>query len=427
MAPSARLTGRSRALAALVTVLAACTPSGPSPSPSDASPSPGVPASVAPTAPATPESTDPLVIYAAIAAQVAAIRGLEPTAAVTPVVIDEATLLANLEAEYEVSNPPEEAAATDRLLRALGLLDEGVSLRDAQLELNASQIIGYYDSSTDELYVVDRGGALGATARATYAHEFTHQLQDQHFDLEGLGLGTTVESDRALALLGLIEGDATLTQTLWLVGNFDQADFAELLRDAADPAVTAALERAPAILVATSLFPYQEGGLFVGALSSGVFGPVDAAYLDPPGTTEQILHLDKYLAREPADTPFEEPPETWLTTLGAGWSVGTTDTLGEFLLRFWLTEHGVAADVAADAAAGWGGDRAVLFDGPGGAAVVALATRWDALADAAAYRVAAADVAADLGGRIIEGPAGIIVLVGDPAAVDRLAAEAAGR
>lgn len=411
-------------VAGLATILgvAGCG-TAPSPSPTQ-SPSPR------PTATADPSPADPLEVYATIAGQVAAIRGLEPTAAIEPVVIDEATLRANLETAFDEDNPPEVLAQTERLLRALGLLEPGVSLRDAIIDLNASQVIGYYSSTDDALFVIDRGGALGATARVTYAHEFTHQLQDQHFDLDALGLAEIDESDRSLAVRAFVEGDATLVQTRWMAGNLGPDDLAELLRDATDPDVLAAIERAPRFLVATSLFPYQDGAAFVGAIGGGAFGPVDAAYDRLPTTTEQILHPEKYLAGEIAERPFREPPPTWLSALGPGWSADPADTLGEFMLRFWLTESGIDAAAAADAAAGWNGDRIVLFAGPDDATVVVVLSSWDTIADAQAFASAAQEALAGLGvdSLVASRWGGVSLIFGtDAAAVGRISAQLGSR
>lgn len=408
----------------LLATLLAAAGCGPAPSPSPS-------ASASPPATADPSPASPLEVYAAIAAQIAAIRGLEPTSDITPVVIDEATLRANLETAFDEDNPPKVLAASERLLRALGLLDPGTSLRDAIVDLNASQVIGYYSSTDDDLFVIDRGGALGATARVTYAHEFTHQLQDQHFDLDSLGLAEIDESDRALAVRAFVEGDATLTQTRWMTENLRPDDLAELLRDATDPDVMAALARAPRYLVATSLFPYQDGGAFVGTIGGDDFTRVDDVYERLPTTTEQILHPEKYLAGETGDTPFDEPPPAWLAALGSGWAADPTDTLGEFLIRLWLIEAGIEAPEAADAAAGWSGDRIAVYAGADDAVAVVLVTDWDTPSDAAAFAEAAsrAITQLDLEPRLIEGPGlrVVVVLASDGASLGSLAEAVAGR
>ena len=70
--------------------------------------------------------------------------------------------------------------------------------------------------------------------------------------------------------------------------------------------------------------------------------------------------------------------------MGTGWTLALQDTNGELVTRVWL-EQGSALDVAAQAAAGWGGDRIGLYRGPNGAWAVVWVTRWDTTADSAEF------------------------------------------
>ena len=391
-------------LAIPLAALVACSP-GPTPS-ATASPSGDA---------ATPAaSVDAAAVYAAIAAQVEAIRGLRPEGDVAPVLLDEAQLRANLTADFDKDNPAAQITASERILTTLGLLPVGTSLRQAYLDLQAGQVAGYYSPDRDQLFVVSRSGGIGATQRVTYAHEFTHQLQDQNFDLSTLGLDATDQGDRSLARLSLVEGDAVATQTAWMTANLTAQDIAAILADASDPAAVAALEHAPAVLRATSLSPYTDGFAFVGTLKgSGGEAAVNAAFADPPDSMEQILHPDKYLAREQPVTVTL--PAHLEAGLGAGWSVTAQDTLGELLLREWLVEGGVPAATAATAAAGWGGDRLELLTGPNGDVALGLVTTWDSPADGAEFALAAGQALSHVHGEsrlsIPAGGATVIVLV----------------
>src|ERR1051326_3686560 len=91
---------------AVATLLAACGPApsiAPSLGPTDtpAAPSPNPTATIGPAR--TPAAHT--AVYGAVAVQVEAIRHLQPTADVAPVVIDQATLSANLSADFDASNP----------------------------------------------------------------------------------------------------------------------------------------------------------------------------------------------------------------------------------------------------------------------------------------------------------------------------------
>jgi hypothetical protein len=141
----------------------------------------------------------------------------------------------------------------------------------------------------------------------------------------------------------------------------------------------------PALLQATLQFPYSAGLNFVGAqFRGGGWAAVDALYKAPPDTTEQILHADKYASGEKAvRVTF---PADLAGRLGSGWKDILQDTLGEFQLSVWLREvGGLAAADANSAAAGWGGDRIVLLEGPSDAWAVVVDTAWDTTADATAF------------------------------------------
>jgi len=371
-----------------------------------AGPAPSAPPSEPPSPAATPTATsspDDAATYRQIAAQIAAIRGLDAPDRVEPAVIDRAKLKQNFLEQFDKENSVVEVRRAERIYQALGLLSQGVSLRDLYLELQGSQVVGYYDPDAKELFIVSHDGGLGPTERVTYAHEFTHELQDHRFDLNSLGLDDlTEDSDRALGILSLVEGDATVTQTAWMIANLSTAELGQVAAEASDPNLLEVLARTPAILLETSLFPYSAGATFVASLQArGGQAAVDAAFADPPASTEQILHPEKYAAdAAPVSVVM---PDDLSARFGAGWSKVATDTMGELQVRVWLREGGLPGDVARTAADGWGGDRLTLLDGPAGAAVLLLATAWDTTADATTFEAAARQAIAGLAkdGRIV--------------------------
>ena len=190
----------------------------------------------------------------------------------------------------------------------------------------------------------------------------------------------------------------TLSQTAGR--NFD-AQFrpeltpAEMLALGSDPAQQALLERMPPILKETLLFPYTSGSAFVQAAQArGGWAAVDALYDAMPESTEQILHPETYAA-DGAPIVIDLPDDL-ADRLGAGWTVPLEDTFGELQFGIWLRGAGVTPADATAAAAGWGGDRLAVVEGPNGAWGVVIETIWDTTADAGEFRAASQAAASGL-------------------------------
>jgi hypothetical protein len=410
------------ALLAAILALAACGTDGPTAAPTPAATTGPTPPSSLP-APTEAASARPAAeVFAEIRAAVESIRGLQPTSAVDPVTIDEAQLVKNFTAEFDAGQTAEQLKNSEDLLITLGLLLPGSSLRALTLDLQAGQVVGYYSPDKDELFVVSRSGGMGPLEEATYAHEFTHQLQDQAFKLDALGLDDIDQSDRQLGVLGLVEGDASYVQSQWMFANLDSQEMGEILAAALDPKALEALQNAPAYLRDTATFPYQDGLAFVTRLvTTGGFDAVNAAFADPPASTEQVLHPEKYVDREP---PIEVTLPNIAGSLGSGWSEAGQDTLGELLLRTWLREGKVASTAARAAAVGWGGDRLALLRGPGGVMSVGMVTEWDGVADADEFATAATTATGSLspGARVLHAAGSTRVLVALGAQADAVIA-----
>jgi hypothetical protein len=136
------------------------------------------------------------------------------------------------------------------------------------------------------------------------------------------------------------------------------------------------------------------------------FGAVDALWNEPPASTEQVLHPEKYDACE-APIPVDAAA---LPTLAGFGRPSASDVLGEWAIRTWLGAT-LPAEIAARAAAGWGGDRVGIYtpqatapaptDGgaaaPAGAPLAWL-TVWDGPAEADDFARAAAQRLAKLSG-----------------------------
>jgi hypothetical protein len=418
---------RSGGLAALLVALlgAACGPQTATPSPTastvpvasapaptaEASATPGASASpsaeagsgcdpqeaaASPESPA-PDAADPNAdLYGEIEQEVTQLRGITATKPVERGVFDKAGLCAYITASFSEDNPAELVSGTEGLYKALNLMPQDASLHDLYIELLTSQVAGLYDDDTKKMYVVSNTGEIGPAEKITYAHEYTHALQDQKFTLKDVQGTAKDQSDRSLARTTLIEGDATLLMSLWARQHLSAAELGQVA-NSIDPASEAVLAKMPAILKDALIFPYTSGlTMTLGAFQQGGgYGGVDQLYANPPDTTEQVMHADKLAAREPAvKVAF---PDDFPGSLGDGWRIDLQDTLGEFQLKTLLADAAQSAD-ADDAAAGWGGDRVAWVSGPDGANAAVLDTRWATDADATAFAAALSDYVAKLEG-----------------------------
>src|SRR5579884_34366 len=347
------------------------TPAAASTAAATATPAP-TPAAAAAAATPSPEERATLV---AIETKVEQIRGLAPLADVPLSFLDRDGLRQFLAQSFEKDYPPEEREADQRRYQALGLLKPSDDLTKQLLDLYSQQVIGLYDPDTKRMYLIGNHAPLSPDDEVTFAHEFTHALQDQHFDLNKIAPNHPDNLDRSLAVHGVIEGDAVLTMGLWAREALSKQEQQTLGQGSSSDT---GLAQAPRILREDLLFPYTSGYQFVAQLHrSGGYQAVDGAFRDPPASTEQVLHPDKYAAHEP---PVPVALPALAPSLGGAWKELASNVMGEFELRVLLRQF-LAQDVAERAAAGWGGDRfSVLSDGPHTA--LALRTAWDTANDA---------------------------------------------
>jgi len=388
-----RSRGLASALLSVALLVAACGNAAPSTVPATApatsapTASPGATAAVSQAASASPSpgaSADNAALYTQIEQQVIKLRGLQPKSPVARNVLDEAGLRDFIKKSFNEDNPADLVRATETLYKELLLMPQDASLASLFVELYTSSVAGLYDNKTKQLYVVSKSGAIGPVEKVTYAHEYTHALQDQNFDLQAVVGDAKDQSDRSLARTTMVEGDAYWTMGLWAQANLSAAEMGQIAA-ATDPASEAALAKLPEIVKQQLLFPAMSGiGFALADYAKGGFGAIDKRFANPPDSTEQILHADKLAAGEkPVVVTF---PQDLAARLGTGWKVSLQDTMGEMQLEILLREGGATNSKAA--AAGWGGDRVALVEGPDGAVGVVLDTAWDTETDAAEFQAA---------------------------------------
>ena len=364
-------------------------------------------------APALADTDAPSPLLAqtdAIAKQVAGLRGLAIKQPIARGIKDRAAIRATVLANIAREMSDEQVAIEGRVLQRLGLLPAGADYKAMYVELATEQIAGFYDPWEKQLYIAE-GVELSAKAAAfddgpmVMAHEIDHALQDQHFDLRKfMEAVPDTNGDAAIARQALVEGDGMALMVEYMFARFGadppwgDPKVTRELESAFDDAPAAdAFAKAPLVLRVGMLFPYAAGLRFVMRYRRHhPWKRVDEMYREPPLSSEHILHPKKY-------SRYERPDEITARPLGALASYRSLyeNVTGELGFATLLEQHGVDSATAATAAAGWGGDRLVVYapttdDGAVESTVVVSYSVWDDEADAVELFDAAVEALAAL-------------------------------
>lgn len=308
-----------------------------------------------------------------------------------------------LRQELRAEFSEEELRDFGRALAFLGLLPEGSDLEQLYMNVMSEQVGAFYDEKKGHLVTFrDRPGSSGVD-RMILAHELTHALDDQHFPLRDLGLGFKKNEDRARAALSLIEGTATMVMGQVYLQQARRAGLGGTVKDilAMFRQTTEQFNRAPPYIQQSLLFPYLQGQQFVlELLSRGGMEAINEAYRNPPVSTEQVLHPEKYFARE---EPREEQTEDIVGQVRQlcrqnGWNLLANNVVGEFGLRLLLA--GLEGVDAHQAAAGWDGDRYAVFEVVPQQLAMVWVTCWDTARDAEEFEQALIALAQKTGRRM---------------------------
>jgi hypothetical protein len=262
-------------------------------------------------------------------------------------------------------------------MAVVGLLPANYPLREKYIDLLGEQVAAFYDQHAHKLFMYEDATLDNAQNRVVLAHELTHGLQDQYFGLKRLPLEIKTNDDQAAAASALVEGDATLVMSEFMMKNMSRQMFKDSML-ASFTQNMKQLETAPRFLREMLVFPYLRGQEFCAALyGQGGYEAVSKAYAHPPTSTAQILHPQKYMSN-----PREEPIAVeWTETKVKGEAPLGDNTVGEMGLRILLTEW-LDAATGERVAAGWRGDRYLYFAGGQG---IVWKTIWSSPAQATAF------------------------------------------
>ena len=292
-----------------------------------------------------------------IAHAVEKLRGLEFEHPVPVDFLSEAAFKKNLEVDRNKlsGDDKKDIQRAQSQLRSIGLLADNVDLIDAISSLQTSGALAKYDPKTKRVTV--RGKKLDGATKVTLAHELTHALQDQHFDLTKLQK-TANRNHASDALKALVEGDARRVQLLYAdqLSSAERDQYEQFQKTGADQAL--AETRAQGVPDSLSVLfesPYTLGPPML-AVVEATEGKqaIDGLFRDPPKadsaflTPSTLVDGSKLTKVAPRKLAADEP------------AVGKADVFGPFSLYLMLAARSdpVAALAIAD---GWAGDAMVTF------------------------------------------------------------------
>jgi hypothetical protein len=328
-----------------------------------------------------------------------------------------------VDGEVATELPAAKAEPLATALHHIGLLATPIDLAKTLGDAFVSQAGAYYDPKQKKFFIVMVPTAEIALDTIS-AHELTHALQDQHFNLETYlsPKNKPLDEDQANARKFIVEGEATLTMFAYAGGQslpagtsmldaktlpmFKMAlkagaamtidDFKTMTKQQAagaaiDPEIQKsldAMDAIPPVILVPLLDSYMKGSVAVlAAFEAGGWTEVANLYKNPPQSTEQVLHPDTKLY------PKRDLPKAVTLPKLAGFTEVYSNTIGELEWRVYFMLWKKA--VAEKAAEGWDGDRFSVVKGKDGGLVGLVVTTWDTPEDATEFATEYAETVAN--------------------------------
>jgi hypothetical protein len=336
-------------------------------------------------------------VTATIQTQVEALRGEKYARPVDVEITDTRGFIEHATQRMEKLTTEAQLSAEEDVAKLLGLVPPEMDLWATTFAVLEGQVGGFYDPGNDTFYLME--SFTGTLAKIILAHELTHALDDQLYDIDGTLKPLLKHRDRAAAFQAVVEGSGTAMMSQWMGAYGEPLSPAEAAQAASMG--TESLSEAPPYVWKPLLASYTIGNTFLDRgyrmrKKDGLtFADVTRiAFQSPPCSTEQVLHPEKYWKESERDDPVQieleiAPP--------ADWKVLEESSLGELALTL-MTEEPKEIDFSNPmalvflkytnaAARGWGGDSMVLLGSEEGR-YLRVMTIWDSAKDADEFRAA---------------------------------------
>jgi hypothetical protein len=204
---------------------------------------------------------------------------------------------------------PDEIYADELSLKMFGLVPADFDLRKSTVDLLTEQAAAFYDYDKKKLFLLE--GSSFSSEAMTLAHELSHALADQHFNLQKFMQDAPSNDDENLAHTAVVEGQASWLMIAYALKQAGQPPMptADMLRGVGNSgqgslADYPVLKDSPLYIQQSLLFPYTEGILFFDAVYKKMGKAAFAAvFRDPPADSAEIIHPDRYFAHQKAANP----------------------------------------------------------------------------------------------------------------------------
>jgi hypothetical protein len=348
----------------------------------------------APSAPVRLSKAEVESLLKEMSASVEQLRGLKFKTPVTMQVIDGAAARADFKSKIE-PREEEQVRHVQQAYIHLGLIPRGTDLLSRYLDLAEKDVAGYYAPGSKTFFLLDH--IAPAEVRPVMAHELTHALEDQHYDLKAVSQRAAGDDDASTALTSVIEGSAMVVMMAYLIREHEKGRTAYEDVRQGEARRAKRLKTAPSFTQRSVMMPYLLGPTFllrgnpwnwIGPGGGVRIADLDKAYANPPRSTRQVLHPDQY---------WQNPDKKWepltlsdlSSILGRGWTKATAGSIGELGLSvltgarvdFEQPEVILSNRWTNDAAAGTTGDLFHHYVN-GDRSVTVLVTRWETTQDA---------------------------------------------
>jgi hypothetical protein len=311
-------------------------------------------------------------------AEMSRITGLPIKGPLKKLVLPRSEIRKYLEESLHEEYTPGEIHVQEAVLKAFGLVSREFDLARFLIGFYTEQAAGAYDPRHKTMFIAD--WPTPEMQRLVLAHELTHALQDQNFDLVKFLRAQRSNDDATNARQAVMEGHATAAMLQRMLGPVSLSSIPSLeplLASMVNQQMSEfpAFTTAPYFFRLQALFPYAQGmGFMYTGLQSGGWKTLDELFERPPKTTKEIFDPSFYYESKslPAIS-LDRPPALEGVS---GLRVLTENTFGE-LGYYSLLGQFISEEEAKTVATGWLGDRYILYEGSTAGQFALMArSRW---------------------------------------------------